>query len=143
MTAVADPGRVSSFVDALLSHDGWSRERLLSYQQERLRAVIAHAVSASPYYREALGSHAADGDVRLNAFPTLPKSTLMEQFDRIVTDPRLDLPLVEAHAAGPDPGALLLGEYHVFSTSGSTGLRGLFVQAAVESTPGSPASSAC
>jgi phenylacetate-coenzyme A ligase PaaK-like adenylate-forming protein len=35
--------------DELLSRDRWSRDQLLAYQRERLREVIEHAVSASPY----------------------------------------------------------------------------------------------
>ena len=48
----------STATDELLSHDRWSREQLLEYQSDRLREVIEHAVSASPYYREALGGDA-------------------------------------------------------------------------------------
>jgi hypothetical protein len=38
-----------------------------------------------------LGPDAADGEVPLAELPTLPKATLMDNFDRIVTDPRLRL----------------------------------------------------
>jgi phenylacetate-CoA ligase len=54
----------------------------------------------------------------------------MEHWDRIVCDPRLRLADVEAHAGGPDAAAPLHGEFHVFSTSGASGLRGLFVYSA-------------
>jgi phenylacetate-coenzyme A ligase PaaK-like adenylate-forming protein len=47
--------------------------------------------------------------------------------DRIVTDPALRLADAESHAAGPEAIAPLHGRYRVFSTSGSSGLRGLFV----------------
>ena len=133
MTSVAvDTARTSTLADELLVHDRWSRDELLAYQHERLQELIAHALASSPYYREALGPDAATGRPELAELPTLPKATLMEQFDRIVTDPQLTLAAVEAHAAGCDPAFLLLGRYHVFSTSGSSGLRGLFVQTAEE-----------
>jgi phenylacetate-coenzyme A ligase PaaK-like adenylate-forming protein len=133
MTSVAtDAARTSTLADELLAHDRWSRDELLAYQHERLQELVAHAVASSPYYREAFGPDAASGRLVLADLPTLPKATLMEQFDRIVTDPRLTLAAVEAHAVGPDPAALLLGRYHVFATSGSSGLRGLFVQTAEE-----------
>jgi len=112
--------------------DRWSRERLLAHQRDRLRGLLGHAVSASPYYRDVLGADALAPDVDLGGLPTLSKATLMEHFDRVVTDPRLRLEDVEAHAAGPDPGALLLGEYHLFTTSGTTGRRGIFPQARQE-----------
>jgi phenylacetate-coenzyme A ligase PaaK-like adenylate-forming protein len=44
----------------LLERDRWSRDDLMAYQEERARALIAHAVSKSPYYREALGADAAE-----------------------------------------------------------------------------------
>jgi hypothetical protein len=56
----------------------------------------------------------------------------MEQFDRVVADPRLRLAALEAHATGGDPGALFAGEFHVFSTSGTTGRRGIFPQSSAE-----------
>ena len=56
----------------------------------------------------------------------------MEQFDRVVADPRLRLAALEAHATGGDAGALFAGEFHVFSTSGTTGRRGIFPQSSAE-----------
>jgi phenylacetate-coenzyme A ligase PaaK-like adenylate-forming protein len=106
--------------------------RLLEYQQGWLRELIEHAVSSSPYYREALGHDALADDVCLDQLPVLTKQTLMEQFDRVAADPRLRLAAVEAHAASGDPGSRLGDEFHVFSTSGTTGRRGLFPQTASE-----------
>ncbi|MGH3777572.1 MAG: phenylacetate--CoA ligase family protein [Pseudonocardiaceae bacterium] len=111
----------------LLARDKWSRDQLLTYQAKRLRALIAHAVSASPYYREVLGPAAASGDVALAELPTLSKTALLDDFDRIVTDPRLRRADVEAHVTGPDPAQPLHGEYQVFSTSGTSGQPGLLV----------------
>jgi phenylacetate-coenzyme A ligase PaaK-like adenylate-forming protein len=116
----------------LPARDRWSRDRLLEYQRGRLRGLLEHAVARSPYYRERLGRDALAEDVRLDELPTLSKETLMEQFDRVVADPRLRLAALEAHAAGGDPGSLFAGEFHLFSTSGTTGRRGLFPQSAAE-----------
>jgi phenylacetate-CoA ligase len=123
--------------EELLAHDSWSRDQLLAYQHDRLRELIGHAISASPYYREVLGRDAADPDVRLEDLPILPKSLLMEQFDQVLADPRLRLAALEAHAGGPDPGALMpgtlgTGAHHVFCTSGTTGRRGVFPQTPAE-----------
>jgi phenylacetate-CoA ligase len=92
----------------------------------RVRELVAHAVAHSPYYREQLGADAADAP--LDELPTLSKATLMREFDRILTDPSLRLADLERHLAGPEPGSLFAGGYRVFVTSGSTGLRGVFVQ---------------
>jgi hypothetical protein len=115
-------------VRGIYARDRWSRDRLLAFQGERLRALIAHAVAASPYYRDLLGPDAASGDMPLAELPTLPKATLMESFDQIVTDPRLRRAELEAHLAGPDAGRPFLGRYRVFTTAGTTGVRGLFVE---------------
>ena len=111
----------------LIARDRWSRERLLAFQREGLRALLAHAVSASPHYRETLGPDAASGEVALEELPTLAKATLIEEFDRIVTDPRLRLADLEAHAAGSEAAGRFLDRYRVFSTSGTTGLRAIVV----------------
>jgi phenylacetate-CoA ligase len=84
-------------------------------------------VAASPYYRDLLGPDAASGEVPLSELPTLPKATLMDNFDRIVTDPRLRRAELEAHLAGPAADRPYLGRYRLFTTAGTTGQRGLLV----------------
>jgi phenylacetate-CoA ligase len=124
-TTMSPIARVQALAGEQLARDGWSRERLLDHQAQRLCQLLAHAVVRSPYYLETLGPDAPSKP--LSALPTLTKATLMEQWDRIVCDPRLRLADVEAHATGPYAGESLHGEFQVFSTSGASGLRGLFV----------------
>jgi phenylacetate-coenzyme A ligase PaaK-like adenylate-forming protein len=114
--------RVRGLLGDLLAHDAWSRERLLVHQRWRLRALLEHAVTSSPWYRRTLGPNAPEAP--LDELPTLPKATMMERFDEIVCDPRLRLGDLKAHMEG-GPGAArpYLGEYRVAATSGSTGLR--------------------
>jgi phenylacetate-CoA ligase len=121
---------ILSLAGELLEHDRWSRERLLSYQAERLRALLRHVLQRSPYYREALGADAADGP--LASLPTLPKSLLWGQFDGIVTDPRLRRSDLEAFLAEADAGASYLDRYRVFTTGGTTGEPGIFVYSPAE-----------
>jgi phenylacetate-CoA ligase len=78
-----------------MARDRWSREELLAFQRERVRALIRHAAIHSPYYREVLGADAAERP--LSELPTLPKSTMMAEFERIVTDPRLRLTDLRTH----------------------------------------------
>jgi putative adenylate-forming enzyme len=111
----------------LIARDRWPRDQLLRFQRERLRELLAFATSSSPYYREALGPDAAGGEMALDELPTLSKTTLIDQFDRIVTDPRLRLAELEEHLQGPDQGVLYLDRYRVFSTSGTSGVRALVV----------------
>jgi phenylacetate-coenzyme A ligase PaaK-like adenylate-forming protein len=108
-----------------LARETWPRARLLAHQRARLRELLTHAVAHSPYYAQTLGRDAAERP--LSGLPTLPKRTLMQQWARIVCDPRLTLAGVRAHAVGPDAGEPYLGEFHVYTSSGSTGLRGLVV----------------
>ncbi len=51
----------------------------------------------------------------------------MDNFDAIVTDPRLSLGVVNAHVEHLTSDSYLLEEYHVACSSGSSGRRGLFV----------------
>ena len=124
------PAALGAHAVELLQRDRWSRERLVEYQRERLRELIRHAVANSPYYRAALGPGAESRD--LTELPTLPKALLMEEFDRVVTDRRLRLAELEPFLGAADAGALHLGEYHVFSTSGTSGVPGLFVYSHAE-----------
>ena len=115
--------------EELLTHTRWSAERLAAHQRARLDDLLRHAVAASPFYRRTIGPHAVGAP--LAELPTLDKQTFVERFDEIVTDPRLRLPAVQAHLAGPDAAEPLL-DHHVFSTSGSTGEPALFVSSRAE-----------
>src|SRR5262245_12600063 len=125
MTAIQSRGA------ELIARDGWSRSQLIEFQRDRLRSLLAHAVHASPYYRDAFGPKAGIGEVPLSELPTLPKATLMENFDLILTDGRLRLSDLEAHVASGQACRPFQG-YRVFSTSGTAGLRGLTVYAEEE-----------
>ncbi len=127
-TTTSQADRLRMVVGELLQRDHWSREQLVAHQQERLRELLVHAVSASPYYREALGADAAA--TPFERLPTLSKPVLMDQWDRIACDPRVRRAGVEAHATGATAGEPYLGEFQVFSTSGASGRRGLFVYGA-------------
>jgi phenylacetate-CoA ligase len=127
-TSSSSADRLRALAGTQLARDGWSRDRLLEFQAERLRALVAHAVAASPWYREALGPDAASGDVPLQELPTLSKTTMMDNFDRVVTDRRLRRADLEAHLSAPAADQPYLGRYQVFTTAGTTGVRGLFVE---------------
>ena len=128
VAAAADPMEaIRARVGDILEQDRWPRERLLGLQRERLEALLRHAVERSPYYRQTLGVDAAERP--LDAFPTLSKPRLLEEFDRIVTEPRLTRVELETFLAESPPGALFDGRYRVFSTSGATGMPGLLVYA--------------
>jgi phenylacetate-coenzyme A ligase PaaK-like adenylate-forming protein len=87
--------------------------------------VAESCVENSAYYRETLGADAVDAD--LADLPTLPKSVMMDEVDRLVTDPRLRRSDLESFLGAADAGELYLDEYRIFSTSGTSGRTGLFL----------------
>ena len=50
----------------------------------------------------------------------------MANWDRVVTDRRLTIDLVEGHLAGLESGAYLFDQFHAVASGGSTGRRGIF-----------------
>ena len=124
--ATLDPEVVARRTRELLDHGGWSREQVLSFQKARLKESLQHAVNASSFYRERIGELVAR-DAPLETFPVMNKTILMAEFDRIVTDPRLSRAMVELHVSSDRAGLLLLDEYRVAATGGSSGQRGVFV----------------
>jgi phenylacetate-CoA ligase len=120
---LAIAGRIAN---ELVGHGIWTRDQLLTHQEEQLNVLLRHAATRSPYYRETIGDLVARGRP-LAEFPIMNKTKLMADFDRIVTDPMLTRALVEQHVNSERCGELLLHEYRCIATGGSTGQRGLFV----------------
>jgi phenylacetate-CoA ligase len=118
--------RVEAWAAAMGAREHWPRERLLELQQSRLRETVQHAVANSPYYRDVIGQ-VGNGAVDLQQLPVLTKATLMAEFDRIVTDPRLRLADAEEHLAGERAAELMLGEYRIVGSGGTTGKRGVVI----------------
>ncbi|MEZ5832541.1 MAG: hypothetical protein R3D05_15315 [Dongiaceae bacterium] len=110
----------------LTARDRWTRPQLLAYQQERLWAVLRHAVDTSPYYRDTIGHLVARG-APLEEFPVLTKKQLVANFDRIVTDRRLSLATIERHLAGANAAKPIFGQYRACATGGTTGVRAVMV----------------
>jgi phenylacetate-CoA ligase len=114
---------------------GWDAGRLAAHQRDRLRALLARAIAGSPFHAGRL--RGVDPDrfelADLTRLPVMTKADMMENFDTATTDRRLTRGLVERHLARAvtDP-SLLLGDYVVLVSGGSSGQRGLFVQAADE-----------
>jgi phenylacetate-CoA ligase len=118
--------RVEVLAAQMLERERWPREQLLEYQRERLCKIVQHAVANSPYYRQAIGD-VGNGDIPLHELPILTKTTLMAQFDRIVTDRRLRLADAERHLVSERAGEPLFGEYRIVASGGTTGERGVVV----------------
>lgn len=115
-----------------LARERMPRAELDAWRRERLAETVRHAAAQSPYWREHLAEADLTGEIDPASLPTLDKATLMDEWDRIVTDQRLRLADVEAHIDTIEGDALLHGEYRAFATGGTTGRRGVFVYSRAE-----------
>jgi phenylacetate-coenzyme A ligase PaaK-like adenylate-forming protein len=108
-------------------HDGWTPARLRQHQLLRLNALVRHAVEQSPFYRQYYRGLPLHQQIDLRSLPTVDKRTVMENFDYIVTDRRLTRTALEDETALSGSGSHFLGQYRVLSTTGTSGVRGIFV----------------
>src|SRR6185369_5591604 len=110
---------------ALRKHDQWTRTELLEHQAQSLKTLQDHAYTHSPFYRRF---HGGLMDRPIRDLPVLTKNELMENWNDIVTDRTLNIDDLRKFVDGqlPDNPLLFRGEYVVSTTSGSTGLKGVF-----------------
>ncbi|MEO7991329.1 MAG: hypothetical protein ABI663_17390 [Chryseolinea sp.] len=107
----------------LRKHDNWTRARLLNYQSEKLKVLRTHTYANSSFYQRF---HAGLFDKPLHELPVLTKQELMENWNQIVTDPTLKIDSLRKFVESLDTPLLYNGEYIVSTTSGTTGLKGIF-----------------
>jgi phenylacetate-coenzyme A ligase PaaK-like adenylate-forming protein len=113
----------------LLERLDWSADRLAHHRVKRLREFVDQAIEYSPWHRERFAGvdiSRLDED-SLRELPPMTKADLMENFDRIVTDERLTLEMVNEHLENVTTGSYLLDGYTAVTSGGSTGERGVFV----------------
>ncbi|NUU32327.1 phenylacetate--CoA ligase family protein [Arthrobacter sp. C9C5] len=92
----------------------------------RLAALVAHARTSSPFYRELY--RGLPESVLLRELPPVTKPELMAHFDDWVTDPAVTRADLEAFVADRSlVGSRYRGRYFVCTSSGTTGHPGLFV----------------
>jgi len=107
----------------------WPRERIERYRDERLRALLAYARERSPFYaarlRDLDPSTATVTD--LARLPALTKREVMDQWDAIGTVPGLDRETAERTLAGQAWYSYTPAGQQVFSSGGSSGVRGVYV----------------
>jgi phenylacetate-coenzyme A ligase PaaK-like adenylate-forming protein len=109
---------------------GWTVDRIAAHQRDALRALLAHAVTHSPFHRRRLaGIDAARFEVAdLAQLPVMTKTEMMDELDEVFTDRRLTTAIVErALAATVTEPVPIHDEYFALSSGGSSGRRGVFV----------------
>lgn len=124
---------VRAFAPEAVARLSWSRDRVLDEQTKQLRKIVSHAQRHSAFHAERLagvdaGSLTLDG---LASLPVMTKADVMENWDRLVTNPGLRLADATAHLqrlkAGEESNPYCLGKYYASATGGSSGKRGLFL----------------
>jgi phenylacetate-CoA ligase len=107
----------------------WSADRLHGWQRDRLRTLLACALSRSAFHARRLAGIDPDRFelADLPCLPVMTKAQLMADYDAVSTDPRLNREESERALAGtrtePRP---LPGGYFCLATGGSSGHRGIF-----------------
>jgi phenylacetate-CoA ligase len=107
----------------------WPAERLAEHRRRELRRLILSARHYSPWHRQRLAEVDVDrlDESGLAQLPVMTKDQLMDNFDGIVTEERLNLDRCNAHLESLTEDAYLFDRYHVVASGGSTGRRGVFV----------------
>ncbi|MBT2231138.1 phenylacetate--CoA ligase family protein [Nonomuraea sp. NEAU-A123] len=113
-------------------------------QRAHLAEMVAYARANSPYYRELYRDLPEQVDDP-TLLPVTDKKTLMGRFDDWVTDREVTLERVQAFVADPTlVGERFCGRYLVATTTGTSGVRGIFLMdersMTVETSLGSRAS---
>jgi phenylacetate-coenzyme A ligase PaaK-like adenylate-forming protein len=113
----------------LRRNEGLTRVELETMQAAKLRRLATFAFRRSAYYRDVMHQRAIDpAACHIDQFPVLTKRDVLDNFDRIATDPRVTSEGVKAFlATSTNPTELMGGRFHVVHTSGSSGEVGIFV----------------
>jgi phenylacetate-CoA ligase len=117
---------------ALIDHTArlaWTREQIERYREHRLRALLSYARQRSPFHARRLRaldpSSASIAD--LTSVPMLTKTEAQDCWDDIVTDRGLSRERAERILAQQEWYSYTPDGYQVFSSGGSSGVRGVYV----------------
>jgi phenylacetate-coenzyme A ligase PaaK-like adenylate-forming protein len=107
----------------------WSAAQLRSERERRMRTLLATAKERSPWHRKRLRDidAATFTEDDLPSLPTMSKDDLMDNFEAVVTDPRLTRDVVDAYVEDLPENLYLFDHYLVVASGGSSGRRGIFV----------------
>ena len=97
-------------------------------QREGRFAGVLKAAAASPLYRERLRGITVLRPSDLPLLEPVGRAELMQRFDEWSTDSAVKRAAVEMFLAGADVADAFLGKYLVWTTSGTSGTPGIFVQ---------------
>lgn len=103
--------------------------KIQTVQRRNLKRAVRFAKAHSPFYRELYRDVDPDSpDFSVQSLPPVTKDQLMENFDSVVTDPRLNLEEVREWTRDREKlGRLFRRKFIVTHTSGTTGMPAYFV----------------
>jgi phenylacetate-CoA ligase len=107
----------------------WSREQIERHRDQRLRMLLGYAKERSPFHARRLrdldASRASVAD--LAALPMMTKAHAQEQWDEIITHRDMTRMRAETVLAEQQWFSYTPADYQVFSSGGSSGIRGVYV----------------
>ena len=122
-------GAVHAAPDDHVGRLDWSAEQIHRHRDQRLRSLLAYARERSPFYSARL----QDIDVEtatvadLASVPMLTKAEAQGEWDAIVTVVDLDRSAAERVLGEQTWFSYTRGDQQVFSSGGSSGVRGVYV----------------
>src|SRR5690348_4773709 len=121
--------RAMALAPEMIDRLDWPAYALAAHRVRLLRELVRKAIARSPWHSDRLAGVDPDqlDEVSLRELPPMTKADLMANFDRIVTNNRLSLELVNSHLETVTTGSYLLDDYTAVTSGGSTGERGVFV----------------
>jgi phenylacetate-CoA ligase len=118
-------GAIGGQMPGQIERLSWPAGRLVAWQRDRLRTLLARAIEHSPFHAARLrGIDPSRFELAdLPRLPVMTKAEMMENFDAVATDRRLTRDAVERHLAGSvDEPSLLFGDYVCLVSGGSSGI---------------------
>jgi phenylacetate-CoA ligase len=120
---------VQAAMDDHVARLDWSREQIEHHRDQRLRMLLSYARERSPFHSERLRdidpSQASVAD--LAKLPAMTKEEAQAQWDAIITDRDLTRDRAERILAEQQWFSYTARDYQVFSSGGSSGVRGVYV----------------
>ena len=109
-----------------------SEEQIKTLQDKKLRKMLRYAYQHSEYYRRTFAQAGISKEnidkIPLKQFPVITKELLMQNFDELVTDPKIKQEELRKFDESPvSRTENYLGRYHIIHSSGSTGIPRYFV----------------
>jgi phenylacetate-CoA ligase len=105
-----------------------TRSEIETRQRRRLAEMLSFVRRQSRFYKQHY-ANVPEGSTNLEAFPPVTKSMVMENFDDVVTDTAITNVEIDAFVADESKiGQRFLDRYPIWTTSGTTGEPGIFVQ---------------